>query len=1035
MDRGGPQQLDDFAGVLQSVPDIPAQTRRAKYRRRSSRVADELGALRHGLFTHRVGSLVGPDLRALCGVTDADDPDEIRWKVEGWLRDLSADLPDDLRTALFGAFAIHPATRDLTYSERVGWTSRRLGLDDHAARRAIAEAVRLLAALARPVHVVPVEGKRPAVHRTVLVVDVEHFGDPRRTNANQVAVRRGLYRSLWLALEAAGIPRYRCDMEDRGDGVFLLAGGDVPKAAFVEALPLALADALRRHNDTHPEAEQIRLRMALHAGEISYDDHGVTAASVNHTFRLLDAPALKTALAASPGVLAVIVSSWFFEEVVWQSSPEDAATYRHVCVEVKETTASAWISLPDHPFPHDDVSGLRRAKRAAVPRQLPARPRSFTGRAGDLAALTGLLLAGPEHERVVTVVGMGGIGKTWLALHWAHLHAGRFPDGHLYVNLRGFDPSCAPLEPAVAVRGFLDVLGVPQDSVPTTPEAQMALYRNVVAGKRMLIVLDNARDSSQVVPLLPGSASCTVLVTSRNHLTSLVVTREARPLPLTTLTGPESHELLAKRLGQERLDAEPLAVADLVAACAGLPLALGIVAAHAATHTDLPLVVLARELGETSARLDVLDGGEVTANLRAVLSWSYAALDSEAAEVFRLLSLAPGPDVGPAGAQVVTAQSADRFAVVIRQLVNAHLVQRNGSGRYRMHDLVRLYAAEQAGEDGVLALRRLIRYYVHASYAGERVLYPDRKPIDIGTPAHDVPVFTDDVSALDWFDAELPCLLAAQKAASAQGWHDLVWQLAWTLHGYLWRRGHLQEQLTTWGAGLSAAQRLGDPAKQGLAHRLLGQACARGGLSGRASEHLQRALELARQAGDVHGEARAHHDFASIWRHKDQRVALHHATEALRLFRTLGNPVWEAEALSALAWQQARLGAHREARLSCEEAQLLFGRYDNRHGQAVTLDCLGYVSLHSGRFEEALVCFQRALDLLKDLGATYDEAGTTDNLGLAHAALGHHADAREAWQRALALTRLQHRVGDAERIERHLADLDAGRTGGRRTWS
>ncbi|MFS8096860.1 tetratricopeptide repeat protein [Lentzea alba] len=1023
MDRASPQQLDCVTGTLQAVPDIPAQVRGAQ--NKSSRIVEELAALRqsYGLFAHRVDTLIGPDLRVLCGVTDGDDPEEVRWKVEVWLRDLSAQLPDNLRTAVFGAFAIHPATRSLTYPERVRWTSRRLDLDDHATRRAIAESVRQLAALASSVQVMEIGGRRPAVHRTILVLDVEGFGDPRRTNANQVVVRRGLYRSVRSALDAAGIPRHRCDVEDRGDGVFLLAGGDVPKAAFVESFPLALADALRRHNKAHAAAEHIRLRMALHAGEISYDDYGVTAASVNLAFRLLDAPALRNALATSPGVLAVIVSSWFFEEVVWQSSPEDAATYRHTEVQVKETRASAWISLPDNPFPHDEVAAAGLPRTSEVPQQLPCRPRSFTGRAADLAVLTGLVLAEPEHERVVTVVGMGGIGKTWLVLHWAHLNAGRYPDGHLYVDLRGFDPSCAPVEPAVAVRGFLDVMRVPPDSIPTTPEAQVALYQSLVAGKKMLIVLDNARDSSQVVPLLPGRATCTVLVTSRNHLTSLVVTREARPLPLTTLSGPESHELLAKRLGGERIGAEPLAVADLVASCAGLPLALGIVAAHAATHADLPLEVLAAELGEASARLDVLDGGEVAANLRAVLSWSYAALDPEAAEVFRLLSLAPGPDVGPAAARVVTAQPADRFAVLIRQLVNAHLVQRNGSARYRVHDLVRLYAAEQAGDDGVVALRRLIGFYVHASYAGERLLYPDRKPIDVGAPVPDVPVFADDVSALAWFDVELPCLLAAQQAAAEHGWHDLVWQLAWSLHGYLWRRGHLPEQLATWGAALAAAEHLGDPAKQGLAHRLLGQACARGGTS--ASEHLRRALELARQAGDVHGEARAHHDFAWISRHDDPRGALDHAVQALRLFRTLDNPVWEAEALSTVAWQQAHLGAYREARASCSEAQLLFGKHGNRHGQAVTLDCLGFITLHCGRPAEALGCFEKALVLLKDLGATYDEAGTTDNLGLAHAALGHHADARQAWQRALALTRIQHRVADAERIERHLAELDA----------
>jgi tetratricopeptide (TPR) repeat protein len=341
-----------------------------------------------------------------------------------------------------------------------------------------------------------------------------------------------------------------------------------------------------------------------------------------------------------------------------------------------------------------------------------------------------------------------------------------------------------------------------------------------------------------------------------------------------------------------------------------------------------------------------------------------------------------------------------------------------------MHDLIRLYAAERAGDSETEALRRLVSYYVHATHAGERRLYPDRKPVDIGSCAGEVPVFADDVSALAWFDGELPCLLAAQTVAARRGWHEFVWQLAWTLHGYLWRRGHLQEQLTTWGAGLVAARQLGDPAMEGLAHRLLGQACARDGMRDKAAEHLRQAFELSRRAGDAHGEARAHHDLTWIWRDTDDHVALSHATQALRLFQSLGNPVWEAEALDMVAWQQARLGDYRNARATCEEALLLFGKYANRHGQAVTLDCLGFIAHHCGQYDDALARFRESLELFKDLGATYDEADAMDHLGLTHAAIGHHTDARLAWERALVLTRVQHRTTDTGRIKRRLADLD-----------
>jgi hypothetical protein len=888
---------------------------------------------------------------------------------------------------------------------------------------------------------------RAAVHRTILVVDVERFGDPRRTNPNQVAVREGLYRSVMQAFATAGISWEDCDQEDRGDSVFCLHTPDEHKGRFVESLPPALAKAVRLHNGTHSAEEQIRLRMALHAGEINYDDHGATGAAINMAFRLLEAPPLKDALAESPGVLAVIVSSWFFDEVVRHSRVADAATYRRITVSVKETTVPAWICLPDHPYPPDDTilaapstpQESRQVPAAEVPHQLPARPRSFAGRTRELAELTAASNVETEHKGIMAitaVAGMGGIGKTWLALQWAHENAERFPDGQLYVNLRGFDPSGVPVSPAVAVRGFLDALRLPPGSIPVGSDAQAALYRSLVADRRMLILLDNARDSGQVAPLLPGSPTCTVLITSRHQLAGLVTAHEARPLALDVLDDAEARELLTKRLGPKRIEAEPGAVGDLVGYCAGLPLALGIAAARAATHASFPLAVLASELGEASARLNILDGGELTANLRAVLSWSYEALEPQAANVFRLLGLAPGPDIDVSAAAVLTGLPDAAVSMLLRQLENAHLVQHHSPTRYRMHDLIRLYAAERAAADipaegGTAALRRLISYYIHATHAGERLLYPHRKPIEIteATADYALPSFvkvvpTDDTLILHWFDTEHFCLLAAQTAAVKRGWHEFVWKLAWTMHGYLWRRGHLHEQFATWSAGLIAAQQLDNPAVEGLAHRLLGQACARAGMNTEASDHLHQALDLAVDTGDTHGEARAYYDLTWVWRQNDDQLALTHATQALRLFQTLDAPVWEAEALNMMGWHQAQLRDYEAARESCEQALTLFRAESNRQGQAVTLDSLGYIAHHCGQYDQALACFRESLDLCRDLGATYYEADTLDHLGQAHAALGHHAEARHVWQRALSLNRAQHRTADADRIKWQLDELD-----------
>jgi DNA-binding SARP family transcriptional activator len=282
-----------------------------------------------------------------------------------------------------------------------------------------------------------------------------------------------------------------------------------------------------------------------------------------------------------------------------------------------------------------------------TPRQLPAPPPRFTGRTGELAVLGAVLeeaTATGETVGIAAISGGGGIGKTWLALHWAYRNLDRFPEGQLFVNMRGFDPVEQPTSPYIALRGFLDALGVPSSAVPADQEAQVALYRSVVAGRRLLIVLDNVRDAVQAEPLLPGSPSCTVLVTSRHRLTGLVTAHGARPVPVDVLGEAEAHQLLDRHLGPARTAAEPQAVADLLAHCSGLPLALGILTARAVLDPQLRLADLADEVRHSADGLDVLDTGELRTSLRAVFASSHRALSARAAEVFALLGLAPGPD-------------------------------------------------------------------------------------------------------------------------------------------------------------------------------------------------------------------------------------------------------------------------------------------------------------------------------------------------------------------------------------------------------
>ncbi|GAA1309236.1 NB-ARC domain-containing protein [Saccharothrix xinjiangensis] len=354
-----------------------------------------------------------------------------------------------------------------------------------------------------------------------------------------------------------------------------------------------------------------------------------------------------------------------------------------------------------------------------VPRQLPAPPAGFTGRRHELTRLTELLDDAADRGGTVLISalsGVGGIGKTWLALHWAHRNADRFPDGQLFVDLRGFASDGAPLSAEAAMRGFLTGLGVAPDRVPPEPGAQVGLYRSLVADRRVLVVLDNAADTGQVAPLLPGSTSCAVLVTSRHHLPGLLTGHGAHALVLTELSDTEARRLLERRLGPDRLAAEPEATAELLTCCAGLPLALGIVAGRALAHPDLPLAVLAAELRDVTTRLTALDEEDSPANLTAVLSWSHAALPPDRAEAFALLGIAPGTGFGPESAATTTGLNPTGTAVLLRALERASLTQQPSPGRYRLHDLVRLHAADRAVRDlpdrVAPALRRLVDHYL-----------------------------------------------------------------------------------------------------------------------------------------------------------------------------------------------------------------------------------------------------------------------------------------------------------------------------------
>jgi DNA-binding SARP family transcriptional activator/tetratricopeptide (TPR) repeat protein len=676
--------------------------------------------------------------------------------------------------------------------------------------------------------------------------------------------------------------------------------------------------------------------------------------------------------------------------------------------------------------------------RSPVPHQLPAPPQSFVGRARELAELDRAadVQPGTGARLVISAIGgAGGVGKTWLAVRWAHDNLDRFPDGQLYVNLRGFDPAGSPVPWPVAIRGFLDALGVRPAMLPVDPDAQAALYRSLVADKRMLVLLDNARDTAQVTPLLPGSCAPTVLVTSRRQLAGLLTAHGARPVELDVLPEPDARELLTSQLGAESVLAQQDAATELLTHCAGLPLAVSIVTARAAARPHFALSVLAQELREASARLDALDAGDMTANLRTTFSWSYDALAPAEAMTFGLLGLAPGPDIGLDAAASLAASPVATTRTVLRELHRAHLVQEHSPDRYRMHDLVHLYAIDRALRDQPehcrrAALRRLVDFHLHTACAAATLLYPHRPAIDLDAPPPGcVPLPpADRAAAMAWFEANHACLLAAQHLALEQEWDAQVWKFAWALTIFHWRRGHVHEHLASWHTALIAADRLGDAEPRSHAHRLLGHAHGQSGNHAAAVEELGQALVLSEQCGDVFGQGHTHQLLAWTWSQQgDHRRAWRHAARVLRLATTLDNPVWTAIALETAGWCLAQLGHHKIARAHCANALLLHRRHHHREGEAEALNSLGYIAHHTGHHTEALHQYHKALILRRESGDLYAAADTLYNLAHTHLALGHKAEAHRAWCQALELYLTQGRTHHAERVQQQIDRASAAR--------
>jgi len=635
------------------------------------------------------------------------------------------------------------------------------------------------------------------------------------------------------------------------------------------------------------------------------------------------------------------------------------------------------------------------------PDQLPPAPPRFVGRTAELALLTDLLDRG-RAPLMVCVAGAAGIGKTALVLHWSRSHADRFPDGRLYADLRGGDPR-GPLDPAVAVRGFLDAFGVPKERIPADVAAQAALYRDVVAGKRLLVVLDDARDHEQVRPLLPGGPTAAALVTGRERLDGLADGR-ARHLALGLPSAAEARELLAAHLGERRARA-----ADrLVERCARLPIALVVAARAAARGSDGPVAPA---------------GGGPGAGPRAVFHSSYRALPGPAARLFRLLGLHPGAEVGVPAAASLAGVAPAVARDLLRELTGAALLEERGPGRYRFHDLLREHAAERVAAeepegDRRAAVGRLLDCCLHTAFRGERLLRPHRDAIALDPPAPGAVVadLPDRHRARAWFAAEHRNLAAALDLAVRWGFTGHAWRLPWALSSYLGRSGRWRDWEQAQLVALDAARRQGDPAWEAVALRALGRAYTAGGRYERAVDVLRQALWLPADAG---GEAHTHQALSQAYERWGMLPEAHaHARRAVELTERTGHRLRHARASNQLGRVLTGLGRHEGALHHCRRAAAVLAEVGDEAALADAAEGLARAHHRLGRCAEAVRLHLLALAVYRRSEDLWSVGDTLCRLGDAHAALGDAEAARATWHDALAvLTGIDHPAADAVRAK------------------
>ncbi|MGW5565563.1 ATP-binding protein [Streptomyces tendae] len=643
----------------------------------------------------------------------------------------------------------------------------------------------------------------------------------------------------------------------------------------------------------------------------------------------------------------------------------------------------------------------RRAQR--IPQQLPPDLVTFRGRADVLAAPepTGLESEGAGHAAVRVISGMAGVGKTALAVHWAHQTVARFPDGQLYVNLRGFEDSGGPLPPEGALGGFLRALGVPSEEIPATVQERSALFRERTASRRLVVVLDNARTAEQVRPLLPASGGSLVLVTSRNQLAGLAATDGALLVSLDVWSRAEALAALTARIGEERCRAEPDAAAELVTLCGYLPLAVAVIGAQLSAAPRVPLRVAVTELREAQP-LDALSSTDRRIDVRAVFSHSYRALTAETASFFRSLAVHPGPAISAEAAASLAARDLPTARRFLRELASASLLTRDADGRYVLHDLVRAYGGELIDADERLAAEsRLLDYLHHNAHHANRFVTFFRSGLPDDPAPGVVHVGIEDREAgLRWFRQEEPAATAALRTVNDPRLRRRLVHLAQEWVAYNALAGRWSEEITASRIGLDAALALDDPVAVVRSSRYLVRALSETGRMAETDGLVDLMLERMDRLPVEHRSATERgiallREFQG--RYKD---ALRHGQRGLDAALSIGQQHEIALGLLNVGWLNALLGNHQRAVDLCEQSIPMLRELKNHRGEAVAWGGLGYARMHLGELDAAVADYHRALRICQTFHLDYQQAETLDHLAAAYLQRGDTEQARRSWIRA-----------------------------------